>query len=192
MAIINGAAEVLLADESLPERVRERMLRIERAAREMAEITAALLVMAREEQAAVQPRPLCQVDEVLGEAVEKHRYLLKNKPVEVEVDIEARPCLAVERPVLGMALGNLIRNAFSYTEGGRIQVRPADRVVVRTRAPASGPRSWGTSSSATTGALRAEALEAGAPASASPWSSASATATAGKSRSRASRGAAPG
>jgi signal transduction histidine kinase len=87
--------------------------------------------MAREEQAAVQPRPLCEVDEVLQEAVEKHRYLLKNKPMEVEVDIEARPCLAVERPVLGMALGNLIRNAFSYTEGGRIQVRlHADRVVV--------------------------------------------------------------
>lgn len=131
MAVINGAAEVLLADESLPERARERMLRIERAAREMAELTAALLVMAREEQAAVQPRPLCEVDEVLQEAVEKHRYLLKNKPMEVEVDIEARPCLAVERPVLGMALGNLIRNAFSYTEGGRIQVRlHADRVVV--------------------------------------------------------------
>jgi signal transduction histidine kinase len=131
MAVIQGAAEVLLADDALPHSVRERVLRIERGAREMAELTAALLVMAREEQAGTPSPPLCQVDEVLQEAVEKHRYLLQHKPLEVEVDIRSHPCLPVERPVLCMALGNLIRNAFSYTAGGHIQVRlDADRVIV--------------------------------------------------------------
>jgi signal transduction histidine kinase len=132
LAIIHGAAEVVLADETLPERLRERLMRVERAAQEMSELTSALLVMAREEETGARPSTPCDVSTALQDVVDKHRYLLKNKPLEVGIDVQARPSLAADRAVLAIVLGNLIRNAFSHTAGGRIDIRlDPDRVVVR-------------------------------------------------------------
>jgi signal transduction histidine kinase len=47
IAVIRGAAEVLLADETRPEKDRQRLERIERGAADMADLSTALLAMAR-------------------------------------------------------------------------------------------------------------------------------------------------
>lgn len=122
LAIINGAAEVLLADNSLPNAARERVARIARAAREMSKLISALLILAREEKGVAPPQGCCKIEEVLRDVVEKHRYLLKAKPVEVDLDIQAHPSLSAERAVLVIVLGNIIRNAFSYTDQGIIRI----------------------------------------------------------------------
>ena len=122
LAVIQGAVEVLDSDPSLEGRTRERVERIGRAARGMADLTTALLVLAREGQGQPSPPTPCAVDEVLAECVELHRPLLRHKPVTLECDIEAHPMLSVARPLLSIALGNLLRNACTYTETGRIRV----------------------------------------------------------------------
>jgi signal transduction histidine kinase len=122
LAVIQGAVEVLDSDPGLEGRTRERVERIGRAARGMADLTTALLVLAREGQGQTSPPTPCAVDEVLAECVELHRPLLRHKPVTLECDIEARPVLSVARPLLSIALGNLLRNACTYTEKGRIRV----------------------------------------------------------------------
>ena len=122
LAVIQGAVEVLDSDPGLEGRTRERVERISRAARGMADLTTALLVLAREGQGQTNPPTPCAVDEVLAECVELHRPLLRHKPVTLQCAIEAHPVLSVARPLLSIALGNLLRNACTYTEKGRIQV----------------------------------------------------------------------
>jgi signal transduction histidine kinase len=123
LAVINGALEVLEADSSLPERARDRISRIERAAREMSELSTALLVLAREEANGAPSSERSAVEPVLRDVVEKHRYLLRDKPVEVALLISEADTVPVERTLLGIVLGNLVRNAFMYTHQGLIRIR---------------------------------------------------------------------
>ena len=123
LAVINGAAEVLLNDSKLPSSIREKVQRMARAAREMTEITTALLVLAREEEDTKTARSVsCDVETVLQEVIDKLRKPLQAKPISLELEITARPQLAVERAVLAMVIGNLLRNAFAYTDRGKIRV----------------------------------------------------------------------
>ncbi len=120
LAVIQGAVEVLLTQPALPESTRTRLDRIARAGQEMKEMTSALLSLAREAQTA--PQGPCSVADVLTEVIGNHRYLLRNKAVDVALDLDARPELPVERAVLRIAMGNLVRNAFSFTEQGHIRI----------------------------------------------------------------------
>jgi signal transduction histidine kinase len=131
LTVINGAAEVLLANPELTPALRGRVARIARATREMSELTAALLVLAREQQPNVHVDEACAVEEVLRDVVEKHAHLLMAKPVRVDIEMLAQPQLRVARPVLAIVLGNLIRNAYAYTHEGAIHIRLlADRVTI--------------------------------------------------------------
>jgi signal transduction histidine kinase len=123
LAVLNGAAEVLLSDPKLPATSRHRVTRMARAADEMSEITAALLVLAREEGTQAARSVSCEVETVLQEVVDKLREPLQAKPVDLKLEIQARPRLAVERAVLAMVIGNLLRNAFAYTDRGEIRVQ---------------------------------------------------------------------
>jgi len=125
LAVVEGAAEVLQEDTRLEDDQRRRIHRIMRAAQEMAEMTAALLELARE-QVTGHAATACQVDAVLNEVVEGHRSILARKRVEVVVDIKASPELAVDSALLRIVVGNLIRNAFSYTVEGRVMIELDD------------------------------------------------------------------
>jgi signal transduction histidine kinase len=136
LAIVQGAVEVLLADPDLDPRRRTRVARIERAARSMGELTTALLMLAREAPSGSPEAPPYPVEEVLREVLEHHRPLLQGKPVTLEVTVEAHPEVRAARPLLAIALGNLVRNAFAYTERGQVRVRLAsDRVTVQDTGP---------------------------------------------------------
>ncbi|MGD8594841.1 MAG: HAMP domain-containing sensor histidine kinase, partial [Gammaproteobacteria bacterium] len=123
LAVINGAAEVLLTDPKLASSPREKVQRIARASQEMTEITTALLVLAREEGAKTSSSVSCDVETVLQEVIDKLRQPLQTKPISLEVEIKAHPQLAVERAVLAMVIGNLLRNALAYTDRGKIRVQ---------------------------------------------------------------------
>jgi signal transduction histidine kinase len=132
LAVIQGAVEVLQNDEHLDARVRTRIARVERAVRGMADLTTTLLMLARERPDATRRVPSCAVDEVLREVVEQHQHLLLHKPVELSLEIAGHPSVVVERPLLAIALGNLVRNAFAYTERGRVCVSLGEREVTVT------------------------------------------------------------
>jgi len=119
LAVIEGAAEVLLEDPGLDQARHSRVERIARSAREMSELVSALLLLAREEKGDVSESG-CAVGEVLQQVVEGHQHLLRHKPVEIKLDIQAQTILPVECALLRVVLANLIRNAFFYTERGRV------------------------------------------------------------------------
>ena len=121
LAVVLSATEVLLSDASLSDKQRARVGRIERAARDMAELGTALLLMAREERSLVLGGT-SSLAEVVEEAVAKHRHLLGHKPVEVQVHTNPGLILAADRGVLDILVSNLVRNAFAYTAAGTVAV----------------------------------------------------------------------
>lgn len=129
LAVISGATEVLLAETDRPEKERQRLERIERAAADMADLSTALLAMARERDDA--RREPVDPATMLPDILEKHRYLLSGKPVEIELDIQARPMLSADPNLLAILFANLVRNSFTYTERGHVRVRvESERLVI--------------------------------------------------------------
>lgn len=122
LAVLQGAVEVLQADPQLDAKMRARVERMARAVRGMTDLTSTLLMLARERPGSAPAYTPCPVDEVLREVIEQHQHLLQHKPVQLQLHIEAHPQVAVERPLLAIALGNLVRNAFAYTEQGQVAI----------------------------------------------------------------------
>ncbi|MCG6967616.1 MAG: HAMP domain-containing histidine kinase [Chromatiaceae bacterium] len=123
LAVIAGATELLLDDPTLDEPNKARAARIGRAVAEMSEMTGALLALAREQETSSTPTADCDVPSVVDELVDRYRELFRAKPVELLVEIAARPRLRADRAVLSMVLGNLLRNALSFTSAGQVKVR---------------------------------------------------------------------
>ncbi len=123
LAVIQGAAEVLQDDASLTEAQHGRLARIERAAYDMAELIRALLLMAREEEAEARAEAQCDAAAVVQDCVERHRHLLGRRKTEVAVEILAEPKLPAEPTLFAIVVANLVRNAFAYTESGRVTIR---------------------------------------------------------------------
>src|SRR5512135_2068156 len=139
LAIMLGTVEVLEQDETLSEKQKVRIARIRRAAQDMIDLTAALLLMAREHRQVTDELP-CHVADVALACVEKHQHLIGNRPISMQVEITAEPSLLVERPLLEIVIGNLIRNALFNTKSGVVLLRlEAKRLIVRDTGIGMGP-----------------------------------------------------
>jgi signal transduction histidine kinase len=122
LAVIRGATELLLTDPDIDERNRGRVARIGRAVAEMGEISGALLALAREQEApAIQPGD-CDAEAVAADLVGRYRELFRSKPLELTLMVQGQPHLAADCAVLAMVLGNLLRNALTFTEAGEVRV----------------------------------------------------------------------
>lgn len=131
LAIILGAAEVLEQDETLSTKQRERVARIRRAAQDMIDVSSALLLLAHEYLPVVDDQP-CGVSEVVHACVDKHRLLIGDRPIRLDVELHGEPQLSVERPLLEIVIGNLLRNALFNTQSGSILLRlEAERFIVK-------------------------------------------------------------
>lgn len=122
LAIMLGAVEVLEQDESLSPKQKERITRIHRATQDMIDLTSALLLMAREHLDAADEQP-CDVSDVALACVERHRHLIGDRPIRLEVETIAKANLIVERPLLEIVIGNLIRNALFHTKSGSVLLK---------------------------------------------------------------------
>ncbi len=123
MTIINGAAELLLDTPELPERARSQVERIARACERMTQMLEVLLLLARESGAS-QPvkQESCRVQDVVTEVLEQHRFLVQDKPVVLRAEIVRDFEIPVSRPILGIVVSNLVRNAVNHTERGEVKV----------------------------------------------------------------------
>lgn len=131
LAIIQGAVEVLEHDEALSPKQHERVKRIRRAAQDMIDLTAALLLLGRERSPVADEHP-CYVSDAVRDCVEKHQHLIANRPIRLELELIGEPCLNVERPLLEVVISNLLRNAFFHSHSGIVLLRlEAERLTLR-------------------------------------------------------------
>lgn len=131
LTVIRVASDMALGDQDMTPRLRRGLNRIQRAGRDMEAVIDAFLILARE--ADVEPQiELFDVNDIVRYEVENARELLAGRPVEILVHSEAPVQLHAPPRVLQVVVSNLLRNACSYTDEGRIDVDVLDdRVVVR-------------------------------------------------------------
>jgi len=131
VTIIKGAVTVLkkkFLSENDP--AYRPLKRIERSATNMENIIETLLWLSREDLA-IEQNQVFAVVSVVQETIEQTRYLLVNKPIDIELVSENDPKLTIPAPIFQIMLTNLIRNAIQHTESGKISVFiKDDRVIV--------------------------------------------------------------
>jgi signal transduction histidine kinase len=130
LTVIRVASDMAMAEDS-PPRVARALQRIQRAGRDMEAVIDAFLILAREADVEPQSEDFDLADIVLDEA-DNARSLLIGKHVDLEVTCNAKPRLHAPPRVMQVVVSNLLRNACSYTDAGRIEViLEQDRIVVR-------------------------------------------------------------
>ncbi len=122
LTVITGATELLLAQPDLEPKVRTRLLRIARAARQSADITTALLHMVRAEQGIDEDSTAHDVGSIVGEVVHLYEPLIGNKPLELRVREDDKVSVIAPESVVAVAVGNLIGNAMRYTLEGEVAI----------------------------------------------------------------------
>jgi signal transduction histidine kinase len=121
LTVIRVAGDMMAADESLSPGSRRALRRIQSAGRDMEALIEAFLILAREGDTGL-PDDDFDVLEVVREEAEKAKSMLGCKPVELVLDEQAGFALHAPARVLSVMLGNLLRNACTYTDAGSITV----------------------------------------------------------------------
>jgi signal transduction histidine kinase len=121
LTVILAASEMLGQDGRLDEQQQRSVARVRRAAREMEELIAAFLLLARESETGL-PSERVAVNEVVASELERARPLAEGRPVEFSVESRCRLAIDAPEKVLSVMIGNLLRNAVAYTELGQVRV----------------------------------------------------------------------
>ncbi len=122
LTVITGATELLLAQPDLDDKVRTRLLRIARAARQSADITTALLHLVRAEQGIDKDSSAHEVGRIIREVVHLYEPLIGNKALAIRVAEEDRVSVIAPESVVAVTVGNLIGNAMRYTTEGEVVI----------------------------------------------------------------------
>jgi signal transduction histidine kinase len=131
VTVIRGAVELL--ELQLPAedaKTRQQLQRIARSVVSMEEIIEAFLWLARGAEGQYEART-CRLEQVLPLLVERNRHLLREKDVEVRLDLDAGCAVEAPEPVVAIAVGNLLANAFANTARGSVHIAvDASRLVI--------------------------------------------------------------
>jgi signal transduction histidine kinase len=128
LTVIKMAAERLL--KTLPEDCREREMveRIRNNASDMNRLTEAFLLLAREWEEGLDRDWVC-VNEIASLELERMRIIYPDAPIESELQQECRLFVLAPAKVVESVIGNLVRNAFAYTDAGKVTVRVGRNTV---------------------------------------------------------------
>jgi signal transduction histidine kinase len=122
LTVIRLATDSLIAKPELPPTVRATVEKIRRSAQEMEELVNAFLLLARESEGRLATHEIC-VNEIVDDELQRAQQLAGSKPIEVESHADCRLYSVASDKVLSILIGNLIRNAFLYTDSGHIAVQ---------------------------------------------------------------------
>jgi len=136
LTVITGATELLLAQTDLDSKVRTRLLRIARAARQSADITTALLHLVRAERGIDQDSSAQNVGQIVRDVVHLYEPLVGNKDLQLTVHEDERVSVIAPEAVVSVTIGNLIGNAVRYTGSGEVRITIGNgRAVVEDTGP---------------------------------------------------------
>lgn len=131
IAVIAGAAELVLAHPDMPVVTRNQVLRIHRTARDVEQLISLLLVLVKDPSRLGAASEHVALDQLLPGIVEDHRHLSGDK--DLTLVLEQVPSCGIVAPeaIVQAAIGNLLRNAIENSDRGEIRIRlQADATVV--------------------------------------------------------------
>ena len=120
LTIIMGASEVLASQLEDNSHLIEFANRIQNTAKETSEIISALLLLSRAPEQLDTPQT--SINAIAFSEIERLKYLLRHKSVNCKIVADQDYVAFVRPELLKMALGNLIKNAFQYTDEGIVSV----------------------------------------------------------------------
>ena len=122
VTIIKGAVGLLKKRFADEKNASYRPLeRIERAVTSMENIIETLLWLTREDEAVDQSQDF-EVVSTVRDTIDQNRYLIGNKPIDIELIPEHAPQLSIPAPIFQIMITNLVRNAIQHTASGKIRV----------------------------------------------------------------------
>jgi len=130
LTIIMGASEVLASQLDPDSHLNEFTNRISTTAKETSEIITALLLLSRAPEKLDAPQT--SINNIALAEMQRLKYLLRYKSVTCQVIAEQEYSAYVRPELLKMALGNLIKNAFQYTDDGEVTITIDDEKITVT------------------------------------------------------------
>ena len=130
IAVIAGALELALEQPSLPATARGQVQRALHAARNVEQLVALLLTLAKDPARLSRSSEIILLHELLPDIILDHQYLLGDKALSIVVDSLAACTVEAPMHIVQAAIGNLLRNAIENSDRGTIRVRlDADAIV---------------------------------------------------------------
>ena len=130
LTIIMGASEVLASQLDPDSHLNEFTNRISTTAKETSEIITALLLLSRAPEKLDAPQT--SINSIALAEMQRLKYLLRYKSVTCQIIAEQEYIAYVRPELLKMALGNLIKNAFQYTDDGEVDITIDDEKITVT------------------------------------------------------------
>ncbi|MBS0567969.1 MAG: HAMP domain-containing histidine kinase [Proteobacteria bacterium] len=139
LAVIRGAIEVLLDSGQCGTAVVTRLRRMQRGADELRDLLDALLVLARSDEAEANEGRTPDLDGLVRSLLAERRDALDEKHLRLAHAGEADIAVAAPQKVLRVVLGNLLRAATQFADGGVLRIGVArDAVAIaHERSPAA-------------------------------------------------------
>lgn len=138
VTVIRSAAHLAVEVPDLPEASRRQLTRIINTTREVEELIAMLLVLAKDPTRMRLADERIALHELLPEIVEDHRPLCAGRALTLVVGPLVPCTLTAAESVLRVAIGNLLRNAIENSERGEICIGLDPDAVVEIRDPGHG------------------------------------------------------
>ena len=131
LTVIKIAADMLLSEQQLSEESRNTVIRIKRAVSDMEELTEAFLLLARESDQELSTEQVC-INDIIEEEIDRARLLISNKQLDINYSPHYHLKTQASDKALSVLFGNLIRNAFLYTEKGTVDINiNKDNVIIK-------------------------------------------------------------
>ncbi|MGC3980342.1 MAG: HAMP domain-containing sensor histidine kinase [Steroidobacteraceae bacterium] len=121
LAVIQGAVELLIEQHAGRTHSQKALARIQRAVREMADFTDALLLLSREERRDEGADVVCDLNALLPRIVEDQQATTQQQALTLEIESTRTVRVAAPDSMVAMVIGNLIRNALQHSGGQRVQ-----------------------------------------------------------------------
>jgi len=129
LTVLRVAADTLMERDDLPAPARQTVQRIKRSTRDMEDLVEAFLLLAREGETGLDVKRVC-VNDVVDAELEQLKLISADKPLQVALRSDCRLWVRGPDQALSSLIGNLLRNAFSYTDAGYISVHIGPKLVV--------------------------------------------------------------
>jgi signal transduction histidine kinase len=131
VAVIAGAAELVLGHDGMPHAARTQVARIHRTARNVEDLITLLLMLARDPARLASISDQVALDQLLPEIIEDHRHLTRDKQLVLTLQPLTACDIIAPMSIVQAAIGNLLRNAIEHSDRGEIRIRlEADATVV--------------------------------------------------------------